>query len=424
MPGCRRLVASVAGASSAGAWRPATGGCRSRTRARRSTSRESGDEGRPHACHPKRRPCASTSPRTGRSRLPGLGRREGRAMLALQYVRSMPAYALVRATGGHATVATSDLSMLHLGDVPEPALPGPAWMRVRPNLSGICGSDTSAITGHVSLYLDPLTSYPFVPGHEVVGELEDGTRVVVEPALGCLVRGIAPVCARCADGRPDGAAVLIEPLACCVHAALRGGARPDDVVVVQGAGTIGLLTVAAVRLFTPPKRLIAVAKYPFQREQAKLLGADMLVAPGEVFQRVRFATGARRLEGVDRPLLLGGADLTFECTGSSRGLNDAVRFTRAGGRVVAVGMPGEEKVDWGPIWQRELTVTGAYAYGTEKTGERTFELALSAARDLPLKQLTGPLFSLGDYRDAIAYALHAGRQNAVKVAFDLRDLRA
>jgi len=391
-------------------------------------------------------------------------------MLALQYVRSMPAYALVRATGGHATVATSDLSMLHLGDVPEPALPGPAWMRVRPNLSGICGSDTSAITGHVSLYLDPLTSYPFVPGHEVVGELEDGTRVVVEPALGCLVRGIAPVCARCAEGRPglcenvtegavevglqtgycastgggwgevlvahesqlhaipdglpDGAAVLIEPLACCVHAALRGGARPDDVVVVQGAGTIGLLTVAAVRLFTPPKRLIAVAKYPFQREQAKLLGADMLVAPGEVFQRVRFATGARRLEGVDRPLLLGGADLTFECTGLSRGLNDAVRFTRAGGRVVAVGMPGEEKVDWGPIWQRELTVTGAYAYGTEEMGERTFELALGAARDLPLKQLTGPLFSLGDYRDAIAYALHAGRQNAVKVAFDLRDLRA
>ena len=73
-------------------------------------------------------------------------------MLALQYVRSVPSYALVRATGGNARVATSDLSMLHLGDIEEPELPGSGWVRVRPNLAGICGSDTSAITGHASLY--------------------------------------------------------------------------------------------------------------------------------------------------------------------------------------------------------------------------------------------------------------------------------
>ena len=391
-------------------------------------------------------------------------------MLAVTYDRSVPAYALVRATGGNPSVATSDLSLLHLGEVPEPELPGPGWMYVRPNLSGICGSDTSAITGHASLYLDPLTSYPFVPGHEVVGQLDDGTRVVVEPALGCRVRGVTPECARCAEGRPglcenvtegpievglqtgycastgggwgevlvahesqlhavpedlaDEAAVLIEPFACCVHAALRGGARPDEVVVVQGAGTIGLLTIAAVKLFTPVRRMIAIAKHPVQREQARRLGAELVAGPDEAFQRVRFATRARRLDGVDRPLLLGGADLTFECTGTARGLNDAVRFTRAGGRVVTVGMPGEEKVDWAPIWQRELTVTGAYAYGTERTGERTFELALAAAPDLGLDQLTGPLFDLADYRDALAYAIQAGKLSAVKVAFDLRNLRA
>jgi threonine dehydrogenase-like Zn-dependent dehydrogenase len=390
-------------------------------------------------------------------------------VLALQYVRSLPSYALVRATGGDPRVATSDLSMLHLGDVEEPELPGRGWLRVRPSLSGICGSDTSAITGHASLYLDPLTSYPFVPGHEVVGELDDGTRVVVEPALGCRVRGVEPECPRCAEGRPglcenvtegpievglqtgycastgggwgevlvahesqlhavpdglsDEASVLIEPFACCIHAALRGGASPDDVVVVLGAGTIGLLTIAAVRLFTPPARLIAVAKHPHQREQARRLGADVVVAPDEVFQRVRFATRARRLDGPDRPLLLGGAELTFECTGTARGLNEAARFTRAGGRVVAVGMPGEEKVDWGPIWQRELSVMGAYAYGVEGRGRRTFELALEAAPELALETLTGPLFQLSDYREAIAYALEAGRLSAVKVAFDLRHLR-
>jgi threonine dehydrogenase-like Zn-dependent dehydrogenase len=345
-------------------------------------------------------------------------------------------------------------------------------VRVRPNLAGICGSDLAAISGHASLYLDPLTSYPFIPGHEVVGALDDGTRVVIEPALGCKVRGIDPLCPRCAEGRPglcynvtegpievglqtgycadtgggwgevlvahpsqihqipgalpDEAAVLIEPFACCVHAALRGGATKDDIVVVSGAGTIGLLTVAAIRLFTPPKRLIAIAKHPTQRDLARKLGADQVVSPSEVFQRVRFATGARRLDGMDRSLLLGGADITFECVGRADALNDAVRFTREGGLVVAVGMPGEEKVDWAPIWQRELTITGSYAYGNEpkRKDKNTFELALEAAPEIHLEKLTGPLYALGEYREAIKYAMSAGRLGAVKVAFDLRDLRA
>ena len=183
-------------------------------------------------------------------------------------------------------MATSALSMLKLGDVPEPPLPAGGWMRVMPSLSGICGSDLAAIGGHVSLYLDPLTSYPFIPGHEVVGVLDDGSRVIIEPALGCAVRGIDPPCPRCAEGRPglcynvtegpievglqtgycagtgggwgevlvahpsqvhkvpdamsDEAAVLIEPFACCIHAALRGGATREDIVVVSGAGALPL----------------------------------------------------------------------------------------------------------------------------------------------------------------------------------------
>ena len=396
----------------------------------------------------------------------------GGSVLALTFQRSIPAYAIVKAAGGRPDVATSALSMLKLGDVHEPELPTPEWVRVMPTLSGICGSDLAAIGGHASLYLDPLTSYPFVPGHEVVGTLEDGSRVVIEPALGCRVRGIEPPCPRCAEGRPglcynvtegpievglqtgycadtgggwgevlvahpsqlhkvpealsDEAAVLIEPLACCVHAALRGGAAKEDIVVVSGAGTIGLLTIAAVKLFTPPRRLIAVAKHPTQRDLAKKLGADQVISPGEVFQRIRFATGARRLDGMNRSLLLGGADVTFECVGRADALNDAVRFTREGGTVVAVGMPGEERVDWAPIWQRELTVMGAYAYGAEpkKKGKRTFQLALEAAPELHLETLTGPMFGLGEYRDAIAYAMSAGKLGAVKVAFDLRGLKA
>jgi hypothetical protein len=68
---------------------------------------------------------------------------------------------------------------------------------------------------------------------------------------------------------------------------------------------------------------------------------------------------------------------------------------------------------------------GAYAYGSEpkRKGQRTFDLALAAAPELHLEKLTGPLFGLGDYRDAIAYAMASGRLGAVKVAFDLRGLR-
>lgn len=392
-------------------------------------------------------------------------------MLALQFERSVPRYALVRAAGGRPDVATSRLSMLSLGEVPPPELPASDWVRVAPLVAGICGSDLAAIGGHASVYLDALTSYPFVPGHEVVGDA-DGSRVVVEPALGCVVRGLAEPCAQCAAGSPglcenlaegaiaiglqtgycadtgggwgeelvahpsqlwevpaslpDEAAALVEPLACCVHAALRGGASSSDTVVVMGAGTIGLLTVAAVRLLTPPRRLIAVAKHPAQKALASRLGADQVIGPEEVFQRVRFATGARRVEGFrGSSVLLGGADVVFECVGRGDSLNDAVRLSRGGGRVLVVGMPGEERVDWGAIWQRELSVVGAYAYGSEPAlgGRRTFEVALEAAASLPLAELCGPLFGLSEYREAIAYAMSAGALGAVKVAFDLRRLR-
>jgi hypothetical protein len=86
-------------------------------------------------------------------------------------------------------------------------------------------------------------------------------------------------------------------------------------------------------------------------------------------------------------------------------------------------MPAEERVDWAPIWQRELNVAGSYAYGREATGARTFGLALESAPALGLEQLTGPLFGLSQYRQAIAYAVEAGRLGAARVAFDLRRLR-
>ena len=88
---------------------------------------------------------------------------------------------------------------------PEPAREG--WARVKPTLAGICGSDLSTIAGESSFYFSPLVSMPFVPGHEVVGELLDdcgdhaaGQRVTLSSVLGCAARGQADLCENCAAG--------------------------------------------------------------------------------------------------------------------------------------------------------------------------------------------------------------------------------
>ena len=85
--------------------------------------------------------------------------------------------------------------------VDPPELPGDGWHRVRTRLSGICGSDLSMIEGHASMYFDDVVSFPFVPGHEVVGELDDGTRVAIEPVLGHAARGFAAAVRRRRPGR-------------------------------------------------------------------------------------------------------------------------------------------------------------------------------------------------------------------------------
>src|SRR4028118_775954 len=130
-------------------------------------------------------------------------------MLSLVYRKSVPRYLLMRAGAKRVkNLETSPLSPLQLEDAPEPKLPTPAWVRVKPLLSGICGSDLGTLSADNSPYFSPITSPPFVMGHEVVGVVTDdnsgfraGKRVVVEPALGCVARGIGPLCPYCASGR-------------------------------------------------------------------------------------------------------------------------------------------------------------------------------------------------------------------------------
>ena len=119
-------------------------------------------------------------------------------MKALQYRKSIPRYALLKLLGPRfRRLYTSRVSPLALRDIAEPKLPTGQWVRIAPRLSGICGSDLATICATGSPYLAPVTSMPFVMGHELVGtiveignevqDLSPGDRVVLHPALGCKV---------------------------------------------------------------------------------------------------------------------------------------------------------------------------------------------------------------------------------------------
>ena len=404
-------------------------------------------------------------------------------MLSLVYRKSIPRYLLMRAGAKRIkNLETGRLSPLQLEDAPEPELPTPEWVRVQPLLSGICGSDLGTLSSQNSPYFSPITSPPFVMGHEVVGVVTDdnsgfraGERVVLEPALGCAVRGVDPPCPYCAAGRyalclnvakgtispgiqtgfcrdtgggwtqrtlvahpsqlhrvpedlPDEAAVALEPLACAVHAALKTNPEPGETTLVIGAGNIGLFTVAALRRLTDAGRIICVAKHERQREEALRLGADEIVHPKRTYADLpeMLGTEAMRPE-LGKPVVTGGAEKVFECVGSAGTIEDALRLTKPGGKVSLVGMPGaKSSLDLTALWHKEVTLSGAYAYGVEEyKGERTssFDLAMRIAPQVRLETMIGPRFRLEEYREAIAAARSAGREGHVKVVFDHRGIR-
>ncbi|HUP19780.1 MAG TPA: alcohol dehydrogenase catalytic domain-containing protein [Gemmatimonadota bacterium] len=384
--------------------------------------------------------------------------------------RWLAAKALGRAWSG---AATSRLAPVELAEVDPPELPGPRWARVRPILSGICGSDLSTLAADGSPYFSPLVSTPFVFGHEVVGEVEAvgpevtavavGDRVALSPPLHCAIRGIDLLCPECAagetghcrnvtrgelapgiqtgycrdtgggwsralvahelqlhrvpDGLSDQTAVLIEPFACCLHAVERAGLEDSDTALVLGAGTIGLLTVAAIRASGSKCRVVAVAKYPLQADAARRLGADEVVRSGGAMRDELAAHLDVELHSpeIGPPTGIGGADVTFDCVASAATLDDAMRFTRARGAVIVVGMPGVPGgVDWTAMWHKELDVRGSYT-----AGEATFARAvgLAAERDALLRPLVGAVYPLEEWRDAVRAAMDSGSRGLTKVAF-------
>jgi threonine dehydrogenase-like Zn-dependent dehydrogenase len=388
---------------------------------------------------------------------------------SLELYRSLPRYLAARAVSGKLPgMSATSAAPLRLTDGADPVVPDRSgWVRVRVLLSGICGSDLATVTGRSSLYFSPLVSWPFVPGHEVVGVLEDtcddlpaGTRVVLDPVLTCAARGVAP-CEACRSGRrgrcdqiatghlaaglqtgycadtgggwgrvlvahrsqlhvvpqelPDERAVLVEPLACAVHTARRAAPDPGQHVLIVGAGSVGLFTLLALRALTPAGQITVVAKHARQVELARRFGATDVLAPREAVGGVRRATRAFRLKPErGGEFLLGGVDVGIDCAGTSASLSTVLRTTRAGGRVVLSGMPSAGgSADLTPLWFRELELAGSYA-----TAGDDFADAMALAGGSALDGVLSATYPLARWQEALDHALSAGRLGAIKIAFD------
>ncbi len=384
-------------------------------------------------------------------------------MRALQFSRKPLRFAAALAAGAVIPGRGAAVGPLKFDDIDAPDLPGPSWTRIRPRLAGICGSDLATIDATSSRYFEPIVSFPFVPGHEVVADDADGHRVVLEPVLGCVARNVRPHCPSCAAGHlgnceriafgdlepglqsgfccdtgggwgtsmvahasqlhavpdtmTDEAAVMVEPTACAVHGALRNSS--DGTVVVLGAGTLGLLTIAALRAYGTATTVVSAGRYAEQRRWAGTLGADTVCEPDEVGRLVRRISGSLAYGNQ----LTGGADVVIDCVGSEASITEALRIVKPRGCVTVVGMPAKVRLNLTTLWHRETQLVGAYAYGIETDGRRTFDLAFELVKSADLGQLVSATYRLADYRDAIEHAASAGRRGAVKIAFDLRNER-
>ncbi len=253
--------------------------------------------------------------------------------------------------------------------VVEADAPRGEGVRVRVTACGICGSDLAMLAG----------GFPIegIPGHEIAGELADGTPVAIEPVAPCgrcefcrtgdyqvcragieIIYGVGRdggmaseilVPERCLVALPRGLdprhAALVEPLAVAVHGLRRAGIRGGERVAIVGGGAIGLCAVAAA--VAAGCRVSLAARHDRQREAGARLGASLIL-------------GVRA--GAD-------ADVAIDCAGTTESLAQCAELLRPNGRLLLLAAA------WGPMAlpgfafvAKELALTVASMYGRSAQG--------------------------------------------------------
>jgi threonine dehydrogenase-like Zn-dependent dehydrogenase len=343
------------------------------------------------------------------------------------------------------------------------------FFKLSPALSAL--SSTPTVLGHE--IFAHLVDRP-EGGTDAIGRpLGEGARVVIEPFVGCAARGIseASACASCrrgawstcerqgtgprrgimlgsgaeipggfaeraiahrtqifaVDGRiaNDRVAALVEPLAIAVQA-VATHAPEDGRVLVIGGGPIGLSIVWALSRLRPKVEITLITVEEFQLAHATRLGAKRaLTKPKEedVVELLAREVGSPVLKPVlGRPFLAGGYDAVFEAVGLPSTLDDALRVTRPGGRVILAGCQGVvPAIDLTFVWSRELALFGTVGYGfapgPDGARRRTFDLTLDliAGDEARLAPLVTHVFALEDYAAAIEASVDRRASGSVKV---------
>jgi L-iditol 2-dehydrogenase len=365
-------------------------------------------------------------------------------------------------------------------DLPVPELPAaPGWVLLRPELAGICGSDTAVAHAKSSRVLSAFyTARRQILGHEIAAVVErtgpgatavsPGDRVAVDPVLSCVHRGFAP-CRSCREGYPyvcerfdepgtsrshsstlgfdatlgggwgeyvvahqsqlhrlnaipSRRAVLAEPASIALHAALHWHRRGDRAVVV-GPGAIGLLLIAALRRLHSGLDITAIGPGTFSQERAVQAGADRALTPGpHVVESLALLHGGRviRPKLTRTPLLEQGVDVVFDCVALPASLDLGLHLLRPTGMLVLVGGAGKQQVDWSLVWNRQLTVQGTVNSGPEPAlgGRTTMAQVVDwlAEPSFPVDDLVTQVYTLDDWRTALRTASDGPRAQAVKVA--------
>lgn len=407
-------------------------------------------------------------------------------MKAVRFHPTIPRYAAGLSLGKLSnSILWSGLSCTSYDEVPDLELPGDEWVIIKTRYGGICGSDMSAIHLSGSPYFTPFMSFPYTFGHENVGRIarlgrnvagfEGGDRIVVEPTLWCRPRGFPDLCRFCQRGEinrceritqgdisagmmtgfcrdtsgswseyflahqsqlymlpdeiDDENGLMIEPFAVGLHAVINNLPEEKQLILVVGAGTIGLCTTASLRLLNPNCEIHVLARHQFQAEAALKLGADRVISASkdhDVYEQISDITGAQLLTPIlGKRVLHGGYDQVYECVGSDNSLDDSIRLTRSGGEVILVGVPGISKhVDWSGIFGQELTLKAAYIYNhaEDYSGKKwsAFDLVIKFMLEgkVDIGWMVTHKYKLDQYPQALKLQSHRSEHQVIRTVFE------
>ena len=196
--------------------------------------------------------------------------------------------------------------------------------------------------------------------------------------------------------------ILIEPYSCSKHAVDRAQITNEDVVVLAGAGTLGLGMVTYMRMKNPAK-LVVLGHREQRLQKAMEFGADIVMNPDEedAYGKIMELT-----EGY-------GCDVYIEATGNAVSVNQGMKLIRKQGRFVEFSvMSRNTSLDWSVIGdEKELDIYGVhlspYCYD--------FVIEHICSGELKTNGIVSSLYSLEDWEDAFEHA--TGKYGDYKVGF-------